>query len=429
VRLLLPVAALVVVAGGCSAPAPDHVILISVDTLRADRLGAYGYADAATPNLDALAAESLRFDRAYAHASSTLPSVSSLMTGLLPAQHGLFANLGKLRRRFSTLGTRLRAAGFRTAAFVGSWALRPTRGLARGFEVYTEEWGDRESNRPQPETRGAPLTDQAIAWLDGRSPGERLFLWVHYQEPHGPYEPPAFEPPEVAGPELPRSSDMSGRGAIPRYQWLGHGRLAEYEARYDGEIAEVDRQLGRLLAVLRERGLLAHSIVVFTADHGEAFGEDGLYCAHGEGLDESLLRVPLILRAPGLEPGVRRDAVRLIDVAPTLLALLGLPRDGLPGLPLTEDLGDRPVVAQVAGSKARQWRSLREDGFELVEGSDGTTLRPLARDSALQPVPAALRSRLEAQLERLARWPPAPRKEIAIDPDAEDLLRAMGYID
>jgi arylsulfatase len=411
----------------CAQPAPPHVVLITVDTLRADHLGAYGYQAARTPHIDALASESLRFDRAYAHASSTLPSVSSLMTGLLPGQHGVFANIGGLRPRFPTLGQRLQRAGYTAAGFIGSWALRPKRGLARGFARYTEEWGEQESNRPQPESRAQTLTDEAIAWLSGRGPEAPILLWMHYQEPHGPYEPPDYQPAAAQGPELPQSPSQSGKGAIPRYQWLGHGRLAEYEARYDGEISEVDRQLGRLLAALRERGFLERSIVVFTADHGEAFGEDDLYCAHGEGLGEALLRVPLLLKAPGLEPGVRRDVVRLIDVAPTVLSLLGLPHGGLPGTSLLEDLGDRRVVAQVAATWKRRWRSVRRDGFELVEGSDGRFFRPVEEGSAASPAPDGLQGQLQAELKARAHWP--PMRPVAIEPEARELLRSMGYLE
>ncbi len=415
-------------ATACSAAPvpPEHVVLITVDTLRADRLGVYGDAAARTPQIDALAAGSLRFERAYAHASSTLPSLASLMTGLLPAQHGSTANVGALRPDVATLATLLGEHGFASAGFVGSYVLRPERGLARGFAHYTREYGARESNRAQPENRAASLTDAAIAWLDARPQQSPFLLWVHYQEPHGPYAPPAAPPAASAGPELPRSATQSGRGAIPRYQWLGHGRLAEYEARYAGEIAEVDRQLGRLLAALHQRGLFERSVVVFTADHGEAFGEEDLYCAHGEGLQEVLLRVPLLLRAPGLAPGVRRDAVRLIDVVPTVLALLGLPDVGLPGRSLLEEQGDRPLVAQVSASGGRRWRSVREAGFELREGDDGSELRALDVRADAAPPAGGLRQRLAAQLVERAPWP-APAPQDPLPAEERDALRALGY--
>ena len=390
----------------CAAPEPDSVVLVTVDTLRADRLGAYGHRAARTPNFDALAAESLLFEHAWAHSSSTLPSIASLLTGVLPGRHQLVANIGTLNPRFETLATRMQEHGLTTAAFVGSWVLRPDRGLARGFDRYTESWGPEESNRPQPETMAGPMTDEILAWLDELAPGERVFLWAHYQDPHGPYEPPDHEPAGPGGPELPRSADMSGIGAIPRYQWLGHGRLAEYEARYDGEITEMDRHLGRLLDGLRERGILQRSTLVFTADHGEAFGEGDLYCAHGEGLGEVLLRVPLLLHGPGIEPGVRADDVRLVDVVPTLLGRLGLaPGPGMPGISLLEERGDREIVAQVHGSKRRQWRSLRNGGIEIVESGEGVEMRRV--DGSDAPIPRAESQRLVSRIRHLARWPRA----------------------
>jgi len=420
--LLLPLG----LACGARVEAPRHLVLITVDTLRADRIGAYGYAEARTPHLDGLAAESLRFERAYAHASITLPSIASLLTGLLPTEHHLFANLHKLHPRFATLATRLDEAGFGNGAFVGAYALRPQRGLARGFSHYTETYQDRESVRPWPENLGEALTRDALAWVDQRTPGERLFLWVHYQEPHGPYTPPEFEPPADGGPELPRSDTQSGRGAIPSYQWLGHGRLGEYEARYDGEIREMDRHLGALLDGLRSRGILDRSVLVFTADHGESFGEDGLYCAHGESLDESLLRVPLLLRAPGIDPGVRRDAVRLIDVAPTALALLGVPASDLRGRSLLDDVGDRALVAQIVAFGGRRYRTIREDGFELSETPEGSEVSSL---DGSEPAPPALRRRLVAGLDTLAPWPLDDQPPPRLTPVDREALRKLGYVE
>lgn len=404
----LPLALLLLLA--CAAPErPDHLVLITVDTLRADRLGAYGHADATTPHVDALARESLRFERAYAHSSMTLPSIASLLTGTLPAEHGIYSNRGALKKTTRTLAEYAREAGFRTGAFIGSYALRPNRRLSRGFEHYTRDFRDREQVREQPENRADWLTDRAIEWLAARAAGERFLLWVHYQEPHGPYTPQRFAAPPAGGPTLPQSDSHSGRGAIPRYQWLGHGRLVEYQARYDGEIAEMDVQLGRLVQALRERGLLERSAVVFTADHGEAFGEDELYCAHSEGLDEVLLRVPLLVRAPGVTPAVRSDVVRQIDVAPTLLSLLGLEPRALAGRSLLEDGGDRPLVAQLV-LRDQRWRSLRS-GERLLVDDDTRAL------SAADP--------LGAELERLAPWP--VRLSDLVTQEEAEALRAMGY--
>jgi arylsulfatase A-like enzyme len=412
----------------CNEAVPENLVLITVDTLRADRLGAYGYSRARTPRIDGLARESLRFERAYSHSSSTLPSVASLMTGLRPAQHRRLTNLGSLRPDVATLATRLHEEGFATGAFIGSYVLRPRHGTALGFDRYTRSYGAREKNRDQPENRAGRLTDEAIAWLDELPAGKRFLLWIHYQEPHGPYTPLRFASVEASGPRLPRSETQSGRGAIPRYQWLGHGLLRVYESRYDGEIAEVDRNVGRLLAALRERGLLDRSVVAFTSDHGEAFGEDGLYCAHGEGLSEALLHVPLLLRAPGVVRGVRRDAVRLIDVAPTVLDLLGVAYEALPGSSLLEYLGDRRLVAQVNIRNGLAWRSLRENVFELSEDLAGSAIRPLDPDASTAEPLLAQRRELEASLERLAPWTRSG-DPLQLSPEEVEGLRAMGYLE
>jgi len=423
---------------GCAAepePRARNVVLVTVDTLRPDRLGAYGYEAARTPAFDRLAMESLRFERAYAHSSLTLPSIATILTSRLPAAHGLLSNAGALLESTDTLATRLRGAGFRTAGFIGSWVLRPETGLSRGFERYTERYLGKEEVDLRPENPAAFLTDGALVWLAELSPNERFFLWIHYQEPHGPYTPSEFEAPdaEPGEAELPRSSSNSGRRAIPRYQWLGHGRLSEYRLRYDAEIAEMDRQLGRLAEGLRQQGVLDDTLLVVTADHGESLGEDGLYLAHGEGLDDVQQRVPLLLRGPGIAPGVRRDRVGLADLAPTLLAQLGVNPGGLRGVSLFDPIGDRIVVAQGASSigKNNSWRSIRDGEHELVEG---------------QPVPGALRARtkirgaatpddetlarLRATLSREARWPDLyGTGKPEVGPAEREALRALGYAD
>ncbi len=415
-------------------PRARHVVLVTVDTLRPDRLGFGGYAPARTPALDALAAESLRFERAYAHSSLTLPSVASILTGRLPAGHGLLSNSGTLRANVASLASALRAAGFRTAGFVGSWVLRRETGLDRGFEHYTQGYRSSEKNRDRPENPADFLTNDALVWLAEREPTERLFLWLHYQEPHGPYTPRHFRPPATIAdePELPRTGTNSGRGGIPNYQWLGHGRLSEYQARYDAEIAELDRHIERLLEGLRKQGVLEEAALVFTADHGEAFGEDDLFCAHGEGLGEMLLRVPLLLRVAGAAPGVRSDRVALSDVAPTLLGLAGV-RSPIEGTSLLDDVGDRTVVAQTIARVGHwnSWRSIRDGDLELVEREPlPGRLRASSELRGGAGRDDAERARLVAVLDEQAPWPRAFESEAEDLPPAQrDALEALGYVD
>ncbi len=407
-----------------------HVILITVDTLRPDRIGAYGYARAESPNLDALANASIRFDNAYAHSSMTVPSFASMLTGCLPSRHQIYQNGGRLDEGIPTVATRLHDAGFATAAFLGNYALRRSRGFDRGFDVYTDEFRAKEAFRDQPENLAGPITDQAIDWLSNRDPEERLFLWVHYQEPHGPYTPPRFRP--VGEGENPRvlteNATNSGWNGIPKYQWLGHGRMAEYESRYDGEITEFDRHLGRLLMLLRKRGILDKSALLFASDHGEAFGEEDIFCAHGEGLGEALLRVPLLLRLPGQPGSVRADRVRLIDLSPTLLQSVGVRSGECDGTNLLLDRGDRPVVAQVRSIGGKRWRSYREGRYEIRQlDAEAPVLRGAAGMGTREV--AEIRARMIMELRARAPWPQSKRTETPLTEREEDALRALGYLE
>ena len=419
---------------GCAGPpassqdSPQHAILITIDTLRPDRLGAYGYADATTPNLDALAEESIRFERAYSHSSTTFPSIATLLSGRSPADHGILNNGGEFPNKLPTLATLLHDADFETAAFIGSYALRPNRGLDRGFQSYTQEYLTTEAVRPHPENHAGHITDEAIVWLSSRDPTHRLFLWIHYQEPHGAYTPPDFRVPtdDGDGPVLEPSATNSGVGAIPMYQWLGHGRLSEYEARYDGEITEFDRHLGRLVNALDATGVLDRSMVVLTSDHGESFGEENLYCAHSESLSEVLLRVPLLLRIPGHPPEVRTDTVRLIDVARTMLETLSVDSGAFHGHNLLQMIGDRPVTAQVT-NQGRHWRSFRQGDYELRQVSGGRPVLHSGGDaSTARNDPVYVR--MERDLRRNAPWP-EKREQRPLSQEEQNALRAMGYLD
>jgi arylsulfatase len=341
------------------------------------------------------------------------------MTGLLPAAHGVYDDLDVLSEEHQTLAVMLRAKGFRTGAFVGNSGFARERGLSSGFEHYTKRFETREGSRGRPENSAAALNEAALDWLGKLGANDRFFLWIHYQEPHGPYEPPGFvaatpadgDPPDRV---LSESNTDSGRGAIPGYQWLGHGRRSEYQARYDAEIAEVDRRLGELQQALEDRGLLAGSLMIVTADHGEAFGEDDLHCAHGEGLSDALLRVPLFLRLNGLPARLRTERVRLIDVVPTVSLLLDLSTDKLPGYSLIESHGDRPLIAQVGRLPKASWRrGIR--GYEEIRETRGDGRLDLGfdvdPDGQLSVLGEAQLGRMTQFLRRGAPWPPYRSKD------------------
>lgn len=298
----LALGAAILIFGGCSrggggaAPSPN-LLLVTLDTVRADRLGSYGYGAAETPWLDRLARDGVRFAQASATVPLTLPSHASILSGLLPPHHGLRNNgLGTFPEGPATLATLLGGEGYRTGAFIGAFVLDHRFGLARGFEVYDDEiprdpGGGTvlEAERP-----GREVVDRALAWLGADTGTSRpFFLWVHLYDAHAPYTPPS-----------PFHERHAGEP-------------------YDGEIAAVDEQVGRLLQELERRGLAGRTVVAVAGDHGEGLGEHG-ESTHGLLLYESTLRVPLLLRAPGVEAGrVVRTPVSLADVAPTLAGLLG----------------------------------------------------------------------------------------------------------
>ena len=285
---------------------PLSVLLVTLDTVRADHIGAYGDKTAETPALDRLARESLRFDHAVSAVPLTLPSHATILSGLTPPHHGLRNNAaGRFPSDRETLATRLSAAGYATGAFVGSFVLDHRFGLARGFDTYDDEIerdpSSTESGALEAERPGSVVVDRALAWLEKsvKSGSSRpFFAWVHLYDAHAPYTPP--EP----------------------------YRTRHADSLYDGEIAFVDAQVARLLAFLEENGLAGSTVVAVAADHGEGLGDHGEQ-THGVLLYEPTLRVPLLLRAPGLPRGrVIETPVGLADLAPTLLGLLGVGTDG-----------------------------------------------------------------------------------------------------
>ncbi len=289
---------------------PPHVLLITLDTTRADRLGAYGYAAARTPVLDRLAQDGVLFERAVAAAPTTLPAHASLMTGRNPMAHGVRNNGVPLDRAVPTLADAFRAAGYRTAAFVSAFVLDQRFGLVRGFDTYDDHLDPPAGLATDAlERRGDRTVASASAWLSAPPPAAAstgtppsppaaapFFLWVHLYDPHDPYEAP------------------------------GSPGGAAAATRYDGEIAFADTAVGTLLGALERQGLSNNTIVAVIGDHGESLGEHG-EVTHGMFVYESAMRVPALLKWPArLQAGTRvAPLVRAIDLAPTLLELAGRP--------------------------------------------------------------------------------------------------------
>jgi choline-sulfatase len=275
---------------------PLNLLLVTLDTVRSDHLGCYGDAAAETPHLDALARQGVRFARASSPVPLTLPSHTTILTGLLPPHHGTRNNgTAPLAAGIPTLATVLAGAGYRTAAFVAAFVLDHRFGLDRGFAVYDDEI-ERPANTSwllEAQRPGDQVVDRALGWLAADDP-RPFFLWVHLYDAHAPYTPPS--PYRERHPGKP----------------------------YDGAIAFDDAQVGRLLAALASRGLDDRTVVAIAADHGESLGEHG-ELTHGLLLYEPALSVPLLLRAPGLAARRVDTPVSLVDLAPSLAGLLRHP--------------------------------------------------------------------------------------------------------
>ena len=388
-----------------AALAPRHVLLVTIDTLRVDRVGAYGYARARTPHLDRLAADGLLAANAFATAPVTLPSHASVMTGRYPPAHGARHNGVALPEGTVTLATALKAAGFATGAFVSAFPLDRRFGLAGGFDAYGDRWARGPDGRPADERAGQLTVDEALAWR--RTTGDaRTFLWVHLFEPHAPY------------------GDASTGRAVGD--------------RYDDEIAEADRQVGRLLDGLG--AARAETLVVVTADHGEAFGEHG-EIGHSLFVYDTTLRVPLILQGPGVARGRVAHPVSLVDVAPTVLEWLGVPASPMDGQVIALDSGP-----SLAGAPVRTLYAETQAPFEDFGWSPLRSVRAGVSKYILAPTPelydtaadvaetvnlATTRTADAARLKAaVATYTTArvPGDTTALTPDARRRLQSLGYL-
>jgi arylsulfatase A-like enzyme/cytochrome c-type biogenesis protein CcmH/NrfG len=406
-------------AAGCRGEArPRHLLLITLDTLRADRLGSYGHAAARTPHLDALAGRGLRFARAATVTPLTLPAHASLFTGTFPAHHGVRDNGGfYLGEEQRTLAEALGEAGWRTGGFVGAFVLDRRWGIAQGFDEYFDDFDlaefDDAAGMDAVQRPGSAVVDRALEWLaaDRRRP---FFAWVHLYDPHTPYEAP--EP---------------YRSRFP----------ATLAGAYDAEIASADAQVGRLLEALRADGRLGETLVVVLGDHGEMLGEHR-EATHGFFVYDAAIRIPLIVAGPGVGAGVVAEQVRIVDVLPTALARLGVsPPAGVQGVDLLARAGAEPrrLLALVESWYPRYhygWSELAgvQDGRYKLIRAPRRELYDLERDpgesdnlEGREPERAAA---LERALEGMLAQVAAPHAAAPRPPDAETAgrLRALGYL-
>ncbi len=440
---------------------PTDVVLIVVDTLRADRLGRYGYGRGLTPVLDALADRGTRFAHAYATTSWTMPSVASLLTSRLPSQHLVRDFDSRLPDSELTLAERLAAAGFANAGFTANWRLSADLGYGQGFPTWL---GFLSSEGSPTKARGEVLRTAALRWLDGGAPDgaapptgptppgggakpSRL-LYFQFMEPHVPFEPPAPLRARFAssvGVEQAARLNTWARSLAFGQRQLSAEELAHLTALYDAEVAAADAELGLLFEALEQRGILKNALVIVTADHGEELLEHGTF-GHGFSLFNESVRVPLIMAGPGVPAGrVVNQNVSLIDVAPTVLDLLGLPPEshfeGRSLLPLLRDealVSAVDVVLQLP-RKTLDW-DLRLHTEGLVRGTDKLLVGPegvgelfdLAADPGEQqpqppPAGATLQAALQAANADLAARQQPQEEKAQIDEATKEKLRALGY--
>ncbi len=410
-------------------------ILVSIDTLRADHLGCYGYGPPTSPEIDAFRRDAILFASAIAHAPSTLPSHASLFTSLLPDHHGAsFAGRTALPEELDTLAEVLSRRGIETASFNNGGQVDGVFGLAQGFAVY-ESLEDH---------RFDAVVDAAIRRL-GTASRDRFFLFLHTYEVHAPYTPDtrllSLFDDAYRGPLPPEISQELIRRINGRALTLDEADLRHVAAAYDAEIRSADAAFGRLMRLLREQGLYDDTLVILTSDHGEEFGEHGWVGWHSHTLYDELLRVPLLVKLPGgAHAGDRVEAqVRLIDVAPTVVAAFRLraPRQfqGESLLPLLEEAepSSRVAVSRLDRTAPRRGpigRSIRTARWKLANGH----LYDLERDPQERtPVTTVnwdtvreLKDRLERELA--AREVPSDVPVVDASRPPRHDLEALGYV-
>ena len=411
---------LALLLGACGAAPPPHVVIVTFDTTRYDRLGFTGDSSARTPTVDGLAARGLAFDHAYAAVALTLPSHTTIMSGVPPLSHGVHNN-GRFQvpESLETLAERLAAAGFETAAFVSAFVLDSRFRLEQGFDVYGDDTlatGDL-LDFSVPSRPGEEVTDEALAWLEKRDFARPFLLWAHYYDPHLPHQVrPSFE--ALRDP-------------------------------YAAEIAYADAQLARLLEGVERAAGERDTLVVFTSDHGEAFGEHG-EPTHGVLAYDATLHVPLVLAGPGVPRGVRSGVLaRHADIVPTVLRLVGLPvPEGLPGRDLvqaarrgTHDGDDDAVFgyfesrgphfelgwAEIQGVRTRRWKfTASPEPQELYDVLADP--RELQNRIGVEPEAHQRMEEVYGEVQRTFAGSARPTAIANLAPEEEERLAALGYV-
>ncbi len=424
----------------CGDPTPTkpiqqlttNVILISIDTLRPDHLGCYGYEAPTSPNIDRLCEDSVTFGQVIAQAPSTLHSHASILTSLIPHHHqATWGGKTRLPEAATTLAEVLSEEGYSTAAFTGGGQMDRIFGLDQGFDSYTQPG----------ENRFMGTVRRAIQWLE-ENPSRPFFLFLHSYEVHHPYEPTpeylALFEQDYQG-SLPPQIDIDLLRQINKKELeINSSDLAHIVSAYDAEIRSMDDALGVLVETLRRQDLYDETMIIFTSDHGEEFGEHGVVGWHSHSLYDELLRVPLIIKMPGARSaGARVDSqVRSIDIAPTVLSTLELPiPEDFEGVAVAE-LGndadfveletvsrmDRAPGRDISSFRTQDWKLVRKSLYDLEEDPREQWDLALSR----RDVAEELQRRLDEAIAAGERLEP-----VQVTPTDSTLeeLRALGYID
>ena len=452
--LLFILIAAIIVATGCGGESDYNVLVITIDTLRPDRLGCYGYNRPTSPRIDEVAAGSVLFEQVVCSSPQTLPSHASIFTGLHPRTHKSISHESVLPDEVTTLAEILKERGYRTAAFISSHVLDRKYGLNQGFDRY---WQVNEVMRPKQrelaQQRGIdPTTNEVLSWLEENGQS-KFFAWIHWFHPHRPYAPPLEVRAKFVGDYL---GDANSSTEFIMKVWRDEVDLPDEDVRYisqlyDGEIAFTDQQVGRVLDALDSLGISGKTIVVITADHGEMLYEHEYYFGHDIALYEECIMIPLIINHPGLGVTPKRlpGLVQSIDIFPTLLGFLGIESlEGTEGKSLEPlVIGAETRTAEYAFSetfpfpeKAMPRHAVRTQSQKLIwrevkEGSLTKHLYDLGTDPGEMSDVMADGPEAARALDRaLHEWIKAEGLHPAPIPTAKEagriqILRSLGYLE
>jgi arylsulfatase A-like enzyme len=431
-----------------------NVLLITIDTLRADHLGTYGYKRKTSPRIDALAREGAVFEQAYTYWPKTRGSFVAMLTGRLASQTGYSKTHPLLLGMNPTLAGVLKAAGYATAATVDNPNVAKSLGYAQGFDSYRETW--EEAALATEVARAAAITGDGVRFLAAARPEQPFLLWLHYVNPHAPYTPPA--PFDTAF----NDEDAKGgthlevvpgfHGGVPKaWAVAGQDRLGYYVAQYDGEIATVDQEVGRVLDALRGSAVKDKTLVIITSDHGESLGEHDYFFDHGENLFDPSLRIPLVIAGPGVKAGHRSPVfASTLDLVPTVLDALKVsypPELAGESLWPAAQGGLRPNRTRLQAQNDRNLIGVWDRRFKVVATPEGDRMQYALYDRAADPGETRdvasrrpedfrvqrrelelFRERLDSEWGRTRRLVAGQSGEERLSDEACEKLKALNYI-